>query len=446
MRRAIESELIAWKESSERKPLILLGARQVGKTWLMRDFAKKNFAATHEFNFDSTPALSELFRDSKEPKDILPKLSVFSERKIDIAHDVIIFDEIQACPDALNSLKYFREKCPQLAVMAAGSLLGVKLRQQKENGRTDSSFASPQSYPVGQVELIDVEPLSFSEFLSAHKEALAEYYLTIKGVEPLPEVFHRQLLDEYALYLTLGGMPEVIASYLKNGDPKRVLKLQHDLVTLYEDDIVKYNSEIDAAKILVVLRSIVPQLAKENGKFVYGALKDGARARGYEESIEWLLSARIVRRVNNLSKMDYPLSSYTMRNAFKLYMNDVGLLKQMAGITNESLMLKRDFAFKGSFVENYILQQLIGRTEGEVHYWSERAEREIDFVVQQGGEIIPIEVKAGTNKKSASFKSYVNQNKPKYAIRFSELNLRKDGGFVNIPLYLAERYSHCLQG
>lgn len=444
MKRAIESELICWKKRSDRKPLVLLGARQVGKTWLMREFAKKNFAFAHVFNFDITPALGILFRDSKDPADLLPKLSVFSGRRIDLERDVVIFDEIQNCSEALNALKYFHEKCSQLAIMSAGSLLGVKLRQSKERRAGTAAFISPQSYPVGQVELIDVEPLTFSEFLCAHNESLWEYYNTLKGTAPIPEVFHRQLLDEYTLYLTLGGMPEVVASYLKEGDPKRVQKLQHDLVTLYEDDIVKYNNEIDAAKILVVLRSIVPQLAKENSKFVYGALKEGARAREYEEAIEWLLSARIVRRVNNLSKMEYPLSSYTVRNAFKLYLNDIGLLKQMAGLTNASLMLKDDFAFKGCFVENYVLQQLIRHTEGEVHYWSKRAEQEIDFVLQYEGEIVPVEVKAGTDKKSASFKKYVNQNASRYAIRFSELNLRQDGCFVNIPLYLAERYPFCL--
>ena len=444
MQREVEKQLLEWKDRADRKPLVLMGARQVGKTWLMRHFAKKNFAHVHEFNFDDKPVLATFFRDSKDPQDILPKLSIFSGRKIDVAHDVVIFDEIQNCSDALNSLKYFREKCPELAVMSAGSLLGVKLRQRRRADDAAAGFDAPKSYPVGQVELVDVEPLSFSEFLHARKEMLWEYYETIAGTDPIPEAFHRQFWDEYLLYLTIGGMPEVVASYLEKGDPRRVQKLQRDLVAIYEDDIVKYNNEIDAAKILVVLRSIVPQLAKENSKFIYGALREGARGRGYEEAIEWLVSARMVRRVNNLSEIRYPLSAYSVRNAFKLYLNDIGLLKEMASVTNESLVLDRDFTFKGRFVENYVLQQLAHRSEGEVHYWAERADREIDFVLQHDGEAVPVEVKAGGDKKCASFKSFVNARSPKFAIRFSERNLRKDGKFVNIPLYLAERYQACL--
>ena len=215
-------------------------------------------------------------------------------------------------------------------------------------------------------------------------------------------------------------------------------------MTLYENDIVKYNGELDAAKILVVLRSVVPQLAKENSKFVYGALREGARARGYEEAIEWLVSARMVRRVNNLRRIEYPLAAQSVRNAFKLYLNDVGMLRDAAAVNGESLILDKDFSFKGHYVENYVLQQLAGKTEGGVHYWAERAESEIDFVIQRDGEAVPIEVKAGTDRKCAAFKSFVNNRHPRQAIRFSALNLKRDGAFVNIPLYLAPRFSACL--
>jgi predicted AAA+ superfamily ATPase len=239
-------------------------------------------------------------------------------------------------------------------------------------------------------------------------------------------------------------MPEVVSSYLSENDPAYVRKLQLDLVSLYENDIVKYNGEIDAAKILAVLRSIVPQLAKENSKFIYGALREGARGRGYEEAIEWLVSARMVRRVFNLDAIEYPLAAHSVRNAFKLYFNDVGMLKVAAGITDDSLILDRDFSFKGRFVENYVLQQLSKNVVGHVHYWAERSDREIDFVIQHESEAIPVEVKAGGDKKAATFKSFVNAKKPRYAIRFSERNLRKDGAFVNIPLYLADRFAACL--
>jgi len=418
-----------------------MGARQVGKTWLMKNFGQDNFAKVHFFDFSAEPDLATIFQGSKNPDDILPKLEIVGGSKIDRRKDVIILDEIQDCGNALNSLKYFYEKSPELAVMAAGSLLGVNLKKAKKSSGTEP----PKTYPVGKVEIVDVEPVSFPEFLREKNKALWEYYMAIRGDAPLPEIFHRRLWDMYSIYLTVGGMPEVVASHLSEGDPTRVRKLQQDLVQLYENDIVKYNGELDAAKILAVLRSVVPQLAKENGKFVYGVLREGARGRGYEEAIEWLVSARMVRRVHNLDTIEYPLSAHDIRNAFKLYLNDIGMLKLAAGITDESLALDRDFPFKGRFVENYVLQQLAGKTVGPVHYWAERAGREIDFVIQYGSDVVPVEVKAGSDKRASSFKGYVNSRRPRFAIRFSERNLKKDGAFVNIPLYLAPRFSACLQ-
>ena len=381
-----------------------MGARQVGKTWLMKNFGQDNFAKVHFFDFSAEPDLATIFQGSKNPDDILPKLEIVGGSKIDRRKDVIVLDEIQDCGDALNSLKYFYEKSPELAVMAAGSLLGVNLKKTKNGSGTEP----PKTYPVGKVEIVDVEPVSFPEFLREKNKALWEYYMAIRGDTPLPEIFHRRLWDMYSIYLTVGGMPEIVASHLSEGDPARVRKLQQDLVQLYENDIVKYNGELDAAKILAVLRSVVPQLAKENGKFVYGVLREGARGRGYEEAIEWLVSARMVRRVHNLDAIEYPLSAHDIRNAFKLYLNDIGMLKLAAGITDESLALDRDFPFKGRFVENYVLQQLAGKTIGPVHYWAERAGREIDFVIQCGDDVVPVEVKAGSDKRASSFKGYVN--------------------------------------
>ena len=439
MKRDIEIEFSHWKARKDRKPLVLMGARQVGKTWLMENFGRKNFNKVHVFDFVAMPDLATIFKATKNPDEILPKLEIISGAKIDRQRDVLVLDEIQDCGDALNSLKYFYKKCPSLAVMAAGSLLGVNLKKKK-----DDAIEPPKTYPVGNVEIVDVEPVSFPEFLREKDNALWEYYMSVNGVDPLPEIFHRRLWDAYCIYLTVGGMPEVVASHLSEGDPAHVSKLQQDLVTLYENDIVKYNGEIDAAKILSVLRSVVPQLAKENSKFIYGAVREGARGRGYEEAIEWLVSARMVRRVRNLDAIEYPLSAHDMRNAFKLYLNDIGMLKVTAGITDGSLILDKDFAFKGRFVENYVLQQLAGRTIGPVHYWAERADREIDFVIQHEDNAVPVEVKAGGDKKASSFKGFVNSRHPKFAIRFSERNLKKDGAFVNIPLYLAPRFDACL--
>lgn len=418
-----------------------MGARQVGKTWLMRQFGRCNFQTVHYFDFHEKPLLASFFELSKSPRDLLPKLAVLSGRRIDLDHDLIIFDEIQDCNEALNSLKYFNQDCPQLAVMAAGSLLGVKI-----NGERNAEGSRPKSYPVGKVDILNVEPLDFVEFLRARDDALYVYYMSISGEAPLPEIFHEKLKDALKEYLVVGGMPEAVASYLKHGDVGAVRKIQRDLIVMQEDDVVKYNGKIDAAKILLVLRSLVPQLAKSNEKFLYDVVRAGARARGYEEAIEWLVSARMVRRINNVGEIRYPLSAYEMRNAFKLFSLDVGLLRELAGVTPESLMLEEDFQFKGPFMENYVLQQLFGKTEGTVKYWAARAEREIDFVLQRGNEVIPVEVKGGEDKKAASFKEFVRVRKPLNAIRFSMRNLRRDGGFINIPLYLAPRYEACLRG
>ena len=439
MKRDVETNMQAWKHRQTRKPLVLMGARQVGKTWLMRSFAKQNFAHVHEFNFDDEPNLARIFEDTKDPYRILPNLASIGGHAIDIEKDVVIFDEVQSCPNALNSLKYFHEKCPQLAVMSAGSLLGVRLKKNNSGSEVASN-----AYPVGKVELLDVEPMSFSEFLCAHNSALYDYYCKIDGCEPIPEVFHSRLLDALGHYLVVGGMPECVSEFCESGDVSRVRKIQRDLVSLYEDDVLKYNGKIDAAKTLLVMRALVPQLAKRNEKFIYGTLRDGARARDYEGAIEWLVSARVVRRVCNANALKYPLSAYESRNAFKLYHLDVGLLREMAGISPESIILDMPFEFKGPFMENYVLQQLHGFGDTSIKYYSERAGNEIDFVGQKGEYVVPMEVKAGSDKTSASFKTFVNTESPRFAVRFSRRNLRRDGGFTNIPLYLAPRLEACL--
>lgn len=443
MKRHVEDKMAAWKSREGRKPLVLMGARQVGKTWLMHEFCKKNFRHVHEFNFDEQRGIAQLFAETKTPKELLPKLSALSGSKIDVRNDVLIFDEIQESFDALNSLKYFCEKCPEMAIVAGGSLLGVKIGSAKRS-RMEGDGAKPKSYPVGKVDLLDVEPMDFAEFLRAFDGALFEYYETISGQEPLPDIFHRKLLDAYDTYLFTGGMPEVVDSYIRNCDPEEVGRLQRDLIALYEDDIVKYGGEVNAGRVLVVLRSLVPQLSKENEKFIYGALREGARGRDYEEAIEWLVSARMVRRAYNVKEMKFPLSAVEMQNAFKLYHLDVGLLRELAAVPQSELVLNSDFDFKGPLVENYVLQQLQNTGQGEVRYFAERADREIDFVLQVGAELVPIEVKGGKDKKAATFKTYVKTKKPKFAIRFSRMNLRKDGGFVNIPLYLAIKFDKCL--
>lgn len=418
-----------------------MGARQVGKTWLMRDFGKRNFARVHEFNFDGSTDLASLFIHTKKPNELLKKLSIIDGVKINPSEDLVVFDEIQECSEALNSLKYFNEDCPELAIIAAGSLLGVKLGKGKKGaGKT------PQSYPVGKVELLDVEPMSFGEYLRERDATLYGFWESVSGTEPLDDIFHRRLLDVYDEYLIVGGMPECAGEFLAHGEVGEVCKIQRDLLALYEDDVVKHNGPIDAEKVLVVLRSLVPQLAKPNGKFVYGVAREGARAREYEGAIEWLVSARMIRRIHNVTAMSYPLSAQEIRTAFKLYHLDVGLMRELAEVQPKSIALNEDFPFKGRLAENFVLQQLQGRSDGATRYWSEREEKEIDFVVQHEGEVIPVEVKSGEDRRATTFKNYVKAKCPRWAIRFSRRNLKKDGGFVNIPLYLAERFAACLEG
>ena len=433
MKRFIETAFLKWKERVDRKPLVLLGARQVGKTWMMRKFGKRHFRRVHEFNFDGNDLLSELFLATKRPKDLLPKLASVSGERIDVENDLIIFDEVQECYEAFNALKYFREDCPQQAIVAAGSLLGVKI------GKRRKEREQPKSFPVGMVELLNVEPLSFGEYLQARDAALFDFWRSVSGTEPLLEIQHRRLLDRYDEYLIVGGMPECVSLYLKDGDVAAVRAAQRDLLELYENDVSKHNGDVDAGRILTVWRALVPQLAKENGKFIYGAAKEGARAREYEAAVEWLVTARLLRRVNNLSEMRYPIKAYSVRNAFKLYSLDVGLLREAAGVLPKSVTLNEAFPFKGRLAENFVLQQLAGVAEVPVYYWAERAEKEIDFVLQCGSEVVPVEVKAGEDRNATTFKHYVAERKPRFAIRFSRRNLRRDGGFVNMPLYLAER-------
>ena len=436
MKRDILESFSAWKEKPTRKPLVLMGARQVGKTWLMRNFGRENFARVHEFNFDGSMDLASVFAHTKKPAEILGKLSIISGVKINPSEDLVIFDEVQECFEALNSLKYFNEECPELAIMAAGSLLGVKLGKRK-----GADEIGPKSYPVGKVELLDVEPMSFGEYLHERDAPLYGLWKSVSGTEPLDEIFHRRLLDAYGEYLIVGGMPECVGEFMAHGDVGAVRKMQRDLLALYEDDVVKHNGPIDAEKVMTVLRSLVPQLAKDNGKFIYGVARKGARAREYEGAIEWLVAARIVRRIHNVTQISYPLSTQEIRNAFKLYHLDVGLMRELAEVQPKSVALNQGFPFKGRLAENYVLQQLQGRSDGATRYWSERKEKEIDFVIQHEGEVVPVEVKSGEDRRASTFKNYVRTKCPRWAVRFSRMNLKKDGGFVNIPLYLAERFS-----
>ena len=423
-------KLVAWKSSDERKPMVLKGARQVGKTWLMKEFGRNYYKSFVYFNFDEEDELKSFFETNKNPQRIIELLSMIAGEKIYPEDTLIIFDEVQECPEALNALKYFKEKANEYHVIAAGSLLGTLL-------------AKPKSYPVGMVNLLDIFPLTFEEFLEATDAPLFAYYEGIHKEQQIEEIFHNRLLESYNNYLIIGGMPECVSSWLKHKDPAKIAQIQRELIEVYENDFSKHNGKVNSGRILMVFRSIVTQLAKSNEKFMYGAVREGARARDFEEAIEWLVSAGMLNRIYNVSKLEHPISAFDKLDQFKLFLFDTGLLKQMAGIDNSAILLKSTYQFKGPLTENYVLQQLRGQFDVMPRYFSSR-NGEIDFVLQCGMDIIPVETKGGEDKSAPTFKKYVADNHPQYAVRFSKMGYRKDGNITNIPLYLVGKTKELL--
>lgn len=316
-------------------------------------------------------------------------------------------------------------KANEYHVISAGSLLGTLLAQ-------------PKSYPVGMVDLLELSPLTFDEFLEAAEPALFDYYCSIQKEQPIEEIFHSRLTEAYQYYLIIGGMPECVASWIKYKDPAKVSQIQRELIEIYENDFSKHNGKVNSGRILMVFRSIVSQLAKSNEKFMYGAVREGGRARDFEEAIEWLVSAGMLNRVYNVSKMEHPLAAFDKLDQFKLFVFDTGLLKQMAGIDNSAILLKSDYQFKSPLTENYVLQQLRGQFDVEPRYYSDK-NGEIDFVLQYGTEIIPIEAKGGEDRSAPSFKRYIAGHQPEHALRFSKRGYRKDGSITDLPLYLARK-------
>ncbi|MCL2699041.1 MAG: ATP-binding protein [Defluviitaleaceae bacterium] len=424
MKRNAFDKLIAWKNNPDRKPLILKGARQVGKTWLMNEFGSTQYASYVYFNFDEENELKSIFETNKNPHRIVELLGLLKGQKIIPGETLIVFDEIQECSGALNSLKYFKEKANDYHVVAAGSLLGTLL-------------AKPKSFPVGQVNLLDLCPLSFDEFIAAIDEPLYSYFIQIKKGQPIEELFHNRLLDAYNYYLIIGGLPECVVSWARYKDPQKIQQIHNELITIYENDFSKHNGKINSGRILLVFRSIVSQLAKGNEKFIYGCLREGARAREFEEAIEWLVSAGMLNRVYNVTKPEHPLKAFDQLNYFKLFLFDTGLLKHMAGLDNAAILLKSDYQFKGALTENFVLQQLQGQFNVEPRFFIEGRAGEIDFLIQSGTEIIPVEVKGGEDKSAASFKAYIKNRQPRTSIRFSKRGYVKDGNITNLPLYLA---------
>ena len=426
MKRFILDKLVKWKESKYRKPLILKGARQIGKTYILKQFGEENYEGVAYFNFDHDEDLYNLFRNTKNPKRILEQLSFIYGKAILPEKTLIIFDEIQECPDALNSLKYFQEEANEYHIACAGSLLGIRL--------------SHTSFPVGKVEFLNMYPMTFSEFLIADNcENLVEYMKSIQKIESIPDIFFNQLEEKLKAYFIIGGMPEAVSVWVNEKNMELVNNVQENILKAYESDFSKHTQNSEANKISLIWNSIPSQLAKENKKFLYQTIKEGARAREYENALNWLNDANLIYKIYNVSKTDFPLKAYHDLNAFKIYMNDVGLLRRMANLDSRIVVEgdKLFEEFKGAFTENYVLDTLCTILDTVPNYFT-FDRHEIDFVVQYRNKIIPIEVKANRMTNHISLTRYNEKFDNEISIRFSMNNLKKDGKILNIPLFLIE--------
>lgn len=424
MYRSKLENLIRWKESEYRKPLIVLGARQVGKTWLIREFGNSHYKQVVYINFEQMKNLSNLFVQDYDISRIITALSVFAKTPINPSDSLIFFDEIQAAEGGLTSLKYFYEDAPQFHVIAAGSLLGMNVHQGL-------------SFPVGKVDFLYLKPMTFFEFLKAiDEEALAN--LLISPDWGIINIFKEKLTNYLRYYLFVGGMPEVVAQFSEKRDFKSVRQLQKRILTSYQNDFSKHAPKEIVPRINMVWKSIPAQLAKENKKFIYGVIKEGARAKEFELAIQWLIDCGLLLQSNRISKPNMPLSAYQDFSAFKLFFNDVGLLCAMSNLPLTSVIEGNTLftEFKGALTENFVMQQLAFKTDYNIYYWSnDNSTAEVDFVIQNDNEIIPIEVKSGTNVKSVSFKHFYEKYKPTKAIRLSLADYKDEVWMTNIPLY-----------
>ena len=426
MKRFILNELIKWKESKYRKPLILKGERQIGKTYILKQFGQENYEGVAYFNFDHDEDLYNLFNNTKNPKRILEQLAFIYGKAIMPGKTLIIFDEIQECPNALNSLKYFQEEANEYHIACAGSLLGIRL--------------SHTSFPVGKVDFLNMYPMTFSEFLIADNcENLVEYMKSIKKIENIPDIFFNQLEEKLKAYFIIGGMPEAVNVWVNEKNMELVNNVQENILKAYESDFSKHTENSEANKISLIWNSIPSQLAKENKKFLYQTIKEGARAREYENALNWLNDANLIYKIYNVKKPCIPLIAYNDLSSFKIYMNDVGLLRRMSNLNSRIVVEgNRLFEeFKGAFTENYILNMLCTVFDTVPNYFT-FDRHEIDFIIQHENKIIPIEVKSGNSINNTSLTRYNEKFNNELSIRFSMNNLKMDGKILNIPLFLVE--------
>jgi len=426
VKRLILEDLTKWKNSKRRKPLIIKGARQVGKTWVLKEFGKEFQDGFAYFNFDKEEEYKQFFQTTKDVDRILKNLAMASGQKI-TKDTLIIFDEIQACPEALNTLKYFCEDAPEYYVACAGSLLGLHLND---------------GFPVGKVDFLNMGPMTFKEFLMAcGNDNLVEYISSINKIELIPDAFFNPLEEKLKMYFVIGGMPEAVRVWVEDGDINEVDRVLSTILDSYESDFGKHAPFFDVPRIQLIWESLPSQLARENKKFLYSAIKPGARAREYENALNWLKNANLVSKVNRITKPGLPISAYDDLDAFKIYMVDVGLLRRHSHLAFSAFAENtRLFTeFKGALTENFVHQNLIRKYDVQPRYWAE-SPYEVDFIIQKENEILPIEAKAGVNVKSPSIKKYAKEydEYTSLIIRLSLRNLSLDGKVLNVPLFLID--------
>lgn len=432
MERLILSKLLAWKDSPYRKPLIMKGVRQVGKTWILKEFGKRCYENIAYFNFDENEEYRQFFETTKNVDRILQNLTMASGQSIRPERTLIVFDEIQDCPKVINSLKYFCENAPQYHIACAGSLLGIAL-------------ARPSAFPVGKVSFMQVDPMTFTEFLLANgDENLVQYLGCVDRIEPIPDAFFNPLCEKLKMYYVTGGMPESVRMWTEARDVPAMQETLSGILGAYERDFAKHPKSSEFPKISMLWRSVPAQLAKENKKFIYKAVKQGARAREYEDALQWLVDARLVHKIYRSTAPGLPITAYDDLSAFKIYLVDVGLLRRLAQLAptafGEGNRLFTEF--KGALTENYVLQTLLTQFEVTPRYWSQtNPPYEVDFLIQRENDIFPVEVKSETNTAGKSLKKFreLFPDRVRLRIRFSLSNLKLDGDVLNIPLFMADQ-------
>ncbi|MCR5358711.1 MAG: ATP-binding protein [Thermoguttaceae bacterium] len=431
MERLILKKLLDWKDSPYRKPLILKGVRQVGKTWILKEFGRRYYENTAYFNFDENEEFKQFFETTKNVERILQNLTMASGQKIMPEKTLLIFDEVQDAPNVINSLKYFCENAPQYHIAAAGSLLGIAL-------------ARPSSFPVGKVNFMQIDPMTFTEFLLAGGDGnLAAYLDRVDSPDPIPDAFFNPLCEKLKMYYVTGGMPEPVLRWTEARDVAAIQEALSGILEAYERDFAKHPNIGELPKIFRIWNSIPSQLARENKKFFYRAVREGARAREYENALQWLVSARLVHKVCRCTAPGLPISAYDDLTAFKIYPADVGLLRRLARLAptafDEGNRLFTEF--KGALSENFVLQSLITQFEGVPRYWTQNnPPYEVDFLIQRENDVIPVEVKSETNTASKSLKKFKElfPDKVKLRVRFSLNNLKLDDDLLNVPLFMAD--------